>query len=164
MLRNIWIANLSAEYYYRWPSWTTKWGWSVDQLNSSPLQHFNISLLLSHWTNVLNPDTSVSLAVMASWLAYHAWRSLWRVFDSIRRNFATLFLFDSSKLHRLISNSKPELSSTPSPVCLSVTCLGSSYTDKFEVIQLPRLYPIFPADGSKGDTTIEYVPCFESKK
>ncbi|KAH9206526.1 hypothetical protein DL95DRAFT_396886 [Leptodontidium sp. 2 PMI_412] len=78
---------------------------------------------------------------MASWLAYHAWRSLWRVFDSIRRyNFITGFLFDSSKTYRLISSSQPELPSTPSPA-----------------IQLLRLYPVFPTDGSKGDTTVDII-------
>ncbi|KAH6705267.1 hypothetical protein BKA61DRAFT_680021 [Leptodontidium sp. MPI-SDFR-AT-0119] len=95
---------------------------------------------------------------MASWLAYHAWRSLWRIFDSIRRyNFITGFLFDSSKTHRLISSSQPELPSTPSPVCLSATCLDNPHIDNFEAIQLPRLYPVFPTDGSKGDTTVDII-------
>lgn len=99
---------------------------------------------------------------MASWLAYHAWRYLWGVFDSIQRsNFATAFLFDSSKSHRLISSSEQKSSTTPAPVCLSVTRLGSQHTDHFKAIQLPRLYPVFPADGLKGDTSVEYVLCFK---
>jgi hypothetical protein len=101
---------------------------------------------------------------MASWLARHAWRTLWRVFDLMRRyDFTKAFLFDSNKTHRLITNSQPELPSTPSPFCLSTPCLGSLHTNDFEVVQLPRLYPIFPSDGSKGDTNIEYVLRFESK-
>jgi hypothetical protein len=150
-----------VSFHYRRP---LKQRCGAGQLISSARPLFSLNYWVSYQTNLLNPDTYFVLAAMASWLAYHAWRSLWRVFDSIRRyNFATVFLFDWNKTHRLISSSQPELPSTPSPVCLSATFLGSPHTDNFEATQLPRLYPVFPADGLKGNTLVEYVLCFELK-
>ena len=105
----------------------------------------------------MNPDTHIVLSVMASWLAY-------RVFDSIQNyNLATVLPFGSSKAHPGISNSQSKLPSVSPPVCLSATYLSSPHADNFKALQLPRLYPIYPADGSKGDTTVEYVLCFELK-
>lgn len=105
----------------------------------------------------MNPDTYFSLSVMASWLAY-------RVFDSIRHyNLATVYPFGSSNAHLVICNSQSELPYVPSPVCLSATCLGSPHADNFKALQLPKLYPIYPENGSKGDTTVEYMLCFELK-
>ncbi|OBU00767.2 hypothetical protein VE01_01233 [Pseudogymnoascus verrucosus] len=95
------------------------------------------------------------LAILPSWLAYHSWRLLRLVFQSVRGyKFKRVFLFDLSKAYGLISTPQPEIPSTPSPVCLSAS---RPHSDNPKVIQLPRLYPIFPADGLKGDTTVDII-------
>jgi hypothetical protein len=129
------------------------------QLAPSSAFQFPSTILPTHF---MNPDTYFFLSAMAFWLAYHVWHSMWHVFDSIRHyNLATVFPFGSGNAHPVISGSQSRLPSVPSPVGLSVTCLGGPQADNFKA--LPRLYPIYPADGSKGDTTVEYVLCFESK-
>lgn len=101
---------------------------------------------------------------MASWLVYYVWHYLWRILDSIRHYIlGTALPADSSKTHRLISDPQPALPTISSAVCLSATCPGSLHTDNCALIKLPRQDPIFPADGSKGDTTIEYVVWYDSK-
>lgn len=72
---------------------------------------------------------------MASWLAYHVWRSFSRIFASVKHYIKHLRV-DPNKIRRTIRDSRPEAPSNPA---------------------LPRLYSLFPEDGSKGDTTVECV-------